>query len=199
MSPAWSFSTSMRSFPCATAMWPSFSTPLRVALKTSAPFATVPLRMRKKETSPTCGSLCVLKTHAAKGVLVLRVDLDRPVALGALERVQLLHLEGARHELDDLREEGARAVGLLGADAEEREELALLHPLLHRGDRLVAADLLALRDSARASRRRCSRSSRSAPGSTCRRGASGRRGRPPPRTRRSSCPSCRGAPSWRRG
>ena len=95
-------------------------------------------------TSPTCGSLCVLKTMAAKGASSFGVDLDRVVALGALEGVQLFHLVRVRHELDDRREHGARAVVERGGDAEERKELHALHRVLHRGDGLVARDLLAV-------------------------------------------------------
>ncbi len=85
-----------------------------------------------------------LEDEGAEGSVVLGVDLDGVVAFGAGERVELLHLVRRRHELDDLGEERSRAEGLLGGDAEEREELALLHPFLHRGDGGVARDLVPL-------------------------------------------------------
>ena len=59
--------------------------------------------MRKNVTSPTCGSRCRLEHVRGERRVVLRVDLDRRVALGALERVELLHLVRVRHELDDRR------------------------------------------------------------------------------------------------
>ena len=144
MSPACSRGTSMRSFPCAIERWLSFSAPLRVALYSSSPLLIVPEKTRKKVTSPTCGSDVVLKTCAAHGAVVLGVDLDRRVALGALEGVQLFHLVGVRHQLDDRREHRLRAVVQFARDAEEREELHALHRLLHSGDGLVARDLAAL-------------------------------------------------------
>ena len=67
MSPAWRRGTSMRSRPCATERWFSFSAPPRVALNSSSPLAIVPEKRRKNVTSPTCGSDVVLKTCAANG------------------------------------------------------------------------------------------------------------------------------------
>ena len=51
--------------------------------------------MRKYETSPTCGSRVRLEDERGERRVVVGVDLDRVVALGAVERVQLLHLVGA--------------------------------------------------------------------------------------------------------
>jgi hypothetical protein len=63
------------------------------------------------------------------------VDLDGLVPLSALEGVDLLHLEGRRHELHHLGEERGDADHVVGGHAEEREQVAALHRLLHALDR----------------------------------------------------------------
>ena len=75
--------------------------------------------------------------------VVLGVNLDCVIALRPDERVQLLHLECRRHQLDDFGEERLRAVSELGRAAEKREELLPLHRFLHRIQRVGAGDLLA--------------------------------------------------------
>ena len=68
--------TSMRSRPCATERWFSFSRRSRVALNSSSPLVIAPEKSRKNVTSPTCGSDVVLKTCATTVQVVVRVDLD---------------------------------------------------------------------------------------------------------------------------
>ena len=72
------------------------------------------------------------------------MNLDGGVALGALEGVNLFHLEGIGQQLDDRVEHGLDAVIQLARDAEEREQLHALHRFLHSSNRLVAADLASL-------------------------------------------------------
>ena len=88
--------------------------PSRVALKTSWPdcdlagedaevrdVADVRLRVR-------------LEDERRERIRVDGVDLDGLVALGALERVELLHLERRRHELHDLGEQRVDADHVVG-------------------------------------------------------------------------------------
>ena len=76
--------------------------------------------------------------------VVVGMNLDRRIAFGAFERVQLFHLVGVRHELDDHREHGLRSVVQLARHAEEREELHPLHRFLHSSDGFLARDVAAL-------------------------------------------------------
>ena len=75
---------------------------------------------------------------------VVSVNLDGGVALGALEGVNLFHLEGIGQQLDDRVEHRLDAVIQLARDAEEREQLHALHRFFHSRNRLVAADLTSL-------------------------------------------------------
>ena len=65
MSPACSRGTSRRSRPRGIATWFSFSLEPRSGLYASIPLTATPLKTRKYESSPTCGSVAVLKTSAA--------------------------------------------------------------------------------------------------------------------------------------
>ena len=85
-----------------------------------------------------------LEDEGGEWGVVLRMDLDRVIALGPDECVDLLHLVRIRHQLHDRGEHGARAVVVRGRDAEEGEQLHPLHRVLHGADRLVASDLAAV-------------------------------------------------------
>src|SRR6184192_3131417 len=141
MSPACSSAISKRSFPTLTHRWFSFSTADRGALYTSCP-------LHRAGVDAEVGHVSHMRLgHRLEHLrdewtAVLRPQRD---ALGAAPLLGL-HcgtLVGRGKELDHLGQEGARPVGQLRRAAEQREHLALRHPRLHGGDRLVSPDLLA--------------------------------------------------------
>ncbi len=67
--------------------------------------------------------------------------LEHPAHQGRLGRRRALGRRG--QQLDHLPEQGPETIGLGGAAAEQRHDLAGQHRLLHRADELLAGDLLA--------------------------------------------------------
>ena len=114
----------MRSLPCGIARWSIFSAmSARGVEHLLRRCAAMPENMRKIRDVADVRLGVRLEHERGERRVVVRVDLDRLVALGAVERVQLLHLVRDGHQLDDLREQRLRAVVEVGRDAEEREEL----------------------------------------------------------------------------
>ena len=186
MSPACSLGISMRSLPCAIDRWFSFSAPLRVALYSSSPLSIVPEKRRKNVTSPTCGSDIVLKTCAAHGPSSFAWISTVASPFGALERVQLLHLVGVRHELDDRREHRLHAVVQFARTRRRAGRAPCASSLPSSRRWLRRGRSLRPRDSARAACRRSPRSTRSAHCSSDRTAPAPRRGCRSLRTRPSS-------------
>ena len=82
-------------------------------------------------------ALC-LEHDGRERSVVICMNLDRTVALGPSECVDLFHFPRVGHQLDDCRQHGPRAVVERGRCAEERKQLAAFHRILHGGDGLVA-------------------------------------------------------------